>query len=122
MTNNKIVAGIHSHGRVVTLTGSLANPIKVPRDGVVVGNPYPKKDKVVSIPMFPAIINTTSITKAEVMLGKTSRNIIVKLEEPEVLEAKTYSRSLCDKTNARKYLAVEVHPNIEINNTKVQAL
>ena len=72
--------------------------------------------------MFPAIINTTSITKAEVMLGKTSRNIIVKLEEPEVLEAKTYSRSLCDKTNARKYLAVEVHPNIEINNTKVHAL
>ena len=81
MINNNIVAGIHNHGRVVTLTGSLANPIKVPSDGVVVGSPYPKKDKVVSIPMLPAIINTTSITKAEVMFGKTSRKIIVKLDE-----------------------------------------
>ena len=87
MINNKIVAGNHNHGRVVTLTGSLANPIKVPRDGVVVGNPYPKKDKVVSIPMLPAIANTTSIIIAEVMLGKTSRKIIVKLDEPEVFEA-----------------------------------
>src|SRR5690625_3470575 len=87
--NNNInnAAGNQTHQRCSSTWGFRAYPNKVPRLGVVSGNPKPKKESPDSITIFAAKFNVSVTTMSELKLGISCVKIILKCEEPSVLEA-----------------------------------
>ena len=66
-----------------------AYEIKVPKLGVLIGNPKPKNVKLVSIPIFAAKFIVKLVIINELKFGITSKNMILKFDVPNVLDALT---------------------------------
>lgn len=99
--NRTNTAGNQTHQRLKIKSGFDAYPISVPKLGVSMGKPKPKKDNAVSIPMELAIVSVKSVIIKELIFGKTPVNIILRFDVPDVFDAITYSLRASDNTSDR---------------------